>query len=51
MIPEGQEKDYIMEQMGAGHYSFLLDEPGGIPGGSHGRINPQNPDKFPKQNY
>jgi len=28
MIPEGPEKHYIMEQMGAGHYTFLLDEHG-----------------------
>ena len=28
MIAEGPEKDHIMEEMGAGHYTFLLDEHG-----------------------
>ena len=42
MIPEGPEKDYIMEQMGAGHYTFLLDEQGGFRADHMDVIKPEN---------
>ncbi len=42
MIPEGPEKDYIMEQMGAGHYTFLLDEHGEFRADHMNVINPGN---------
>jgi hypothetical protein len=42
MIPEGPEKDYIMEQMGAGHYTFLLDERGEFRADHMNVINPGN---------
>ena len=42
MIPEGPEKDYIMEQMGTGHYTFLLDEQGEFRADHMDVINPEN---------
>lgn len=44
MISEGPEKDYIMEQMGAGHYTFLLDEDGEFRADHMDLINPANSD-------
>jgi hypothetical protein len=42
MIPEGLEKAYIMEQMGAGHYTYLLDEQGEFRADHMDVINPDD---------
>jgi len=42
MIAEGPEKDHIMEEMGAGHYTFLLDEHGEFLADHMDLTNPEN---------